>query len=143
MRKQAGFTLLELMMVVVIIGVLTAIALPLYNDYVTRGKLAEAFSNLADMRVRMEQYYQDNRQYDNNGACGANLASIASTQFFDYACVTDGQTYTITATGKAAEGVGNFVYTINESNARQTTTVGTGWAGAGNNCWVRNKDGSC
>jgi len=58
MKKQRGFTIIELMIAVAIIAILAAIALPAYNDYIQRGKLTEAFTGLADFRVRMEQFYQ-------------------------------------------------------------------------------------
>lgn len=142
MKKQKGFTLIELMVVVAIVGILTAIAVPMYGDYTTRGKIAEAFSSLADMRVRMEQYYQDNRNYGAGATCGV---TFSSTKYFDYACVTSAsdsnQTYVITATGNS--GASGFKYSIDESNSRKTVTVGAGWLGANSSCWVRNKDGSC
>ena len=53
-----GFTLIEIMIVVAIVAILSAIALPSYSDYVLRSKLPEAFSALSDQRIRLEQYYQ-------------------------------------------------------------------------------------
>ena len=59
MKGQQGFTLLEVMIVVVIVAILTAIAVPAYSEYVTRGRLAEAYATLGGQRVRMEQFYQE------------------------------------------------------------------------------------
>ncbi len=145
MKQQHGFTLIELLIVIVILGVLATIALPAYNDYVQRAKLTEAFTALADFRVRMEQFYQDNRRYDGAGLNGCGVAG-PNSKYFTFVCapaLAPSQTYTITATGIASEGLTNFVYTLNESNVRATTTVGSSWSGAGNACWVRRKDGSC
>ena len=141
MKLQRGFTLIELMIVVAIIAILASIAIPSYRDYVTRGKLTEAHSTLAGMSVRMEQFFQDNRTYI--GSCVANtVAPLPTGRYFTYGCgdLLVG-TYTITATGVAAEGVGNFIYTINQANSRQTTGA-TGWT-SNANCWVTNKGGMC
>jgi len=74
--NHSGFTLIELMVVVAIVAILAAVALPAYNDYVTRSKLTDAVTGLSDFRVRMEQFYQDNRRYDGGGlgGCGAAAA---------------------------------------------------------------------
>ncbi len=145
MKQSRGFTLIELMITIAIIGILAGVALPAYNEYARRAKLTEAFTGLADFRVRMEQFYQDNRRYDGAGlnGCGA-IAPIS--KYFDFGCApgaAPSQTYTVTATGKASESLSAFVYTLNDANARATTTVDAGWAGAGSACWVRRKDGSC
>src|SRR5437867_53900 len=66
-NRGAGFTLIEVMIVVAIVGVLAAIALPNYSDYVKRGKITEATSALAEVRTRYEQWFLDNRTYA--GAC--------------------------------------------------------------------------
>ena len=145
MKPQRGFTIIELMIAVAIIAILAAIALPAYNDYVQRAKITEAFTSLSDFRVRMEQFYQDNRKYDGAGLNGCG-ASAPNSKYFNFECapsVSPSQTYVATAKGIAIQGVADFVYTLNEKNDRATTTLGAGWSGAGSACWVRRKDGGC
>ena len=146
MKQQRGFTIIELLIVMVILAILAAIALPTYNDYTQRAKITEAFTGLADFRVRMEQFYQDNRRYDGAGLNGCGVSG-PNSKYFTFLCapgLAPSQTYTITATGIADQGLTNFVYTLNENNVRATTTLGTGWNGAPNAaCWVRRKDGTC
>jgi type IV pilus assembly protein PilE len=143
MKRFNGFTLVELMVVVAIVAILAAIALPAYRDYVTRGKLAEAYSVLGSQRVRMEQFYQDARTYV--GACAnGTVAPPPTGTYFTYACSNQtANTYTITATGIAAQGTTGFTFTINEQNVRATTAVPTGWTAPATNCWTRTKGGSC
>lgn len=143
MKKPAGFTLIELMIVVTIIGILASIAIPSYQEFVQRGKISEATSQLATMAVKLEQYFQDNRTYV--GACAAGTAAPlpTGTEYFNYACTTlTSSTFTVQATGIAAKGMGGFVYTIAPNNAKATTGVPAGWT-SNANCWVTRKDGSC
>src|SRR5262249_40616025 len=70
----AGFTLLEVMITVAIIGILASIAIPMYSDYITRGKIVGATSRMGDIRTQMEKYFMDNRTYLNGAACGAQPA---------------------------------------------------------------------
>jgi type IV pilus assembly protein PilE len=129
-----GFTLVELMIVVAIIGILSAIAIPSYNTYVTRSKTAEATSTLASMRVALEQYYQDNRQY-----AAAGCVVPAGVKYFGYVCAfPDNQHYIITANGVAAQNMGNYVYTIDEANAKTSTIDGVASA-----CWVSTAGAAC
>jgi prepilin-type N-terminal cleavage/methylation domain-containing protein len=142
MKKASGFTLIEIMIVVAIIGILAAIAVPQYTDYITRSQLVQAHAGLSDFRVRMEQFYQDNRTYTGValGTCGA--AAPAGANNFTFTCDSAGQTYTATATGSSGRVTG-FVFTINERNVRATTNTMTGWGSADMaTCWITRK-GSC
>ncbi len=143
MPKVRGFTLIELMIVVVVVAILAAVAVPAYTEYIQRGKLVEATSSLSEMRVRMEQYFQDNRTYV--GACVAGTAApLPAGRYFTYACSNLSTTgFTVTATGIAAQGTSGFTYSVDQTNVRTTVALPTGWTGAGSTCWVLKKDGSC
>jgi type IV pilus assembly protein PilE len=140
-RLQAGFTLIELMITVAIVGILAAIALPNYTEYLTRGKLVEAHAILAGHRVKMEQFFQDNRTYTNACAAGSLAVTPPETQYFTFACVSDASTYTVTATGKG--NLASFVFTIDQSNVRATTSVDSKWTKPTGNCWATRKSGQC
>ncbi len=151
-RKQGGFTLIEVMIVVTIIAILAAVAIPSYTDYVTRGRVVEATAGLGDARTKMEQYFQDNRTYPTGcvispAAPGATQVQLSSLQNFDLACGNLGaNTYTVTATGKSS--MAGFTYTIDQQNTRTSTFSGVGnskgWkAATPNTCWVIRKGGIC
>jgi type IV pilus assembly protein PilE len=133
-QSSRGFTLIEVMIVVVIVAILSAIAVPSYTEYVQRGRLVDAHTVLANARVQAELFFQDNRTY--NG-----MPCPASANNFTFACnPTTASAFTVTATGSGP--VAGFVMTINQANARATTGVPTGWT-ANNTCWVLKKGGSC
>jgi len=131
---QRGFTLIEVMVVVAIVGILAAIAIPSYSDYVTRSRITYATSGLAARRVMMEQYFQDNHAFS-SAACGNATGDI-----FAFSCTADANTYVLTATGQGT--MNGFVYTVDQANARSTTAVPSGWT-ANTLCWVTNKGGAC
>ena len=133
-----GFTLIELMIVVAIVAILASIALPSYQDYLIRSRIPEATSNLSDIRVKLEQFYDNNHTYLGAPICNAELPT---NKYFTFACgnVT-ATTYTASAAGKSS--MAGFIYTINQANARATTNVPSGWT-ASATCWVTNKGGVC
>jgi len=136
-----GFSLIELMVVVAIIGIIAAIALPGYADYVRRGKAAEATSTLADLKNRMEQYYQDNRTYlDVGGLTAPCTPPAGTTRFFTYVCaLRTADTYTLAATGVAEQDMANFVFSINENNLKTSTFDGN----VCNTRWLTSKTSTC
>jgi type IV pilus assembly protein PilE len=141
MRHAKGFTLVEVMIVVAILGIIASIALPAYTDYVTRGKLVDATAQLSDARIKLEQYYQDNRNYGSTAtACGVAVPTSPS-KYFTFSCNwgTGGtnQSYLVTAT--AVIGSISFTYTINQDNAKTSTTD---W-GNGATCWIMKKGDAC
>ena len=142
MKRICGFSLIELLVAVAIVSILAAVAIPGYRDYVTRAKLAEAYTNLASQRVKMEQFYQDTRTYD--GACQPNTVAPkpADTINFQYVCAPANQTYLITANGLATGNLVGFRFTVDQNNNRATPGVPSGWTSSVS-CWVTKKDGSC
>lgn len=139
MKQNKGFSLIELMIVVTVIGILSAIAVPAYSDYVTRGMIPDATSALARDRVQLEQFFQDNRRYSiaiGDATCGGSRPPARN---FDLVCVATDSTFAVTATGKSGTKMAGFSYTINESNAKTSTTP---WGNSAS-CWVTKKDGSC
>ncbi len=137
MSKARGFTLIELMIVVAIIAILMMVALPSYQDYVTRSRLPEAAGGLATGRVAAEQWFQDQRTY-------AGFTCPANTTRWTYACNGTANTFTITATGQG--DMAGFQFSINEQNVRASTITGAaaakGWTGNAA-CWIVRKGGSC
>ena len=133
-HMQKGFTLVEIMIVVAIIGILASIAIPSYTDYVKKGKAAEATANLANLRIKMEQFYQDNRTY-----AGGPCAPTTGAKYFTYTC-----SVAATATGYTLQAAGtgdmdSFTYTVDQANAKTSEYDGT----TGSSCWLTSKSSSC
>ena len=140
MKSAKGFTLIEIMIVVALISIIAAFAIPAYSDYVIRGKLVDATTQLSDARIKLEQFYQDYRAYDNSH--GGTPPCPAPTKYFSFTCVADATTYLVTATNNANQGLGSaatYTYTIDESNVKTSTTP---W-GNGTSCWIMKKGDSC
>lgn len=137
---QRGFTLMELMIVVAIVAILSSVALPVYRDYVTRGRVPEATSRLATLQVQLEQFFLDNRTYVGAAAC-ANDA--VSSRNFTFSCTTaTASAFTLQALGR--DSMSGFTYTVNQAGTKSTVAVPTGWTlPSPNNCWVTRKGGVC
>src|SRR5215510_11495427 len=142
LTSQLGFTLIEVMIVVVIVGILAAIALPNYADYVKRGKIMEATTSLSDARQRAEQSFLDRRSYDQCDTVTQDAAK--QVKAFTLKCVPNAgnDQYLITATGQASEGMSGFSYTVDNKGAKTSTITASGWTGNAS-CWAVRKSGDC
>lgn len=141
-RHQTGMTLIEIMIVVAIIGILSAVALPAYRDYVTRGRVSEAFSALATVQPNAEQWWANQRTFAGMGVRANNPTFPVDTANFTY--VVSGDTasgYLVTANGVGLSL--GFAYTIDQAGNRKTTGVPTGWSGLNASCWVDRRAGTC
>ena len=139
--RFSGFTLIELMIVLAIVGILAAVAYPSYVEHVQRSRITEATSTLSDWRIRMERYFQDNRDYRNAGTCG--IVPPASNSF-DYECFADDltqNTYTLRANGRDESGMGAFQFDLNQDNQRRTLAF-PGVSGT-QDCWLTKRGGTC
>ena len=77
MKKQQGFTLIELMIVVAIIGILAAIAIPAYQDYTIRAQVAEGINLSAGAKTAVTEHFQDRGTLPGNND-DAGIASATS-----------------------------------------------------------------
>jgi len=153
-RGGRGFTLIELMVTVAVVGILAALAMPSYKNYVIRGKLIAGTYALTSMRAQMEQYYQDNRTYATVSSpgvvtpCVANSVTAGSSNPFNVGCsatadVPTATTFTLRATGTGV--VAGAVYTIDQADNMTTVALPTSWGPvpSKNNCWIMRKGDSC
>ena len=138
MHQTRGFSLIELLTVVAIAGILAAIALPAYQDYVLRGMITEATSGLSELRLRAERRFADNRSY------AGTSTVVSGARYFAFTCPTLSTTaFTCRAAGIAAQGMGAFVYTIDQDNTKASTITGlTGWNNSVS-CWITKKSETC
>lgn len=134
-RQTSGFTLIELMIVIVIVGVLVAIALPAYQDYVRKSRRAEAIALMLDLQLTQEKYRANNISYASSlSAMGVSASYVANQVNSSYYTVSTtsstNNTYTITATAVGNQvkdkqyGTDCSTLTINQSNTKSPA-----------NCW--------
>ncbi|MSQ69057.1 MAG: type IV pilin protein [Gammaproteobacteria bacterium] len=138
---QAGMTLIELMVVLAVVGILTAIAYPSYQGSVSKARRADGKTLLLDIAARQERYFMDSSSYTTTlTQLGYGVGTLTSSDGFYSATVAAGpsgsitSSYTITATPVTAQwGNGGDTQCGNlllDSRGNQTSSLGTTAA-----CW--------
>lgn len=136
-----GFSLIELMIAVAIVGVLAAIGVPSYKAHVVNAKVPDAFLGLSDLASKAQQFYLNNKNYD-----GFTCATSAPATNYTFTCaqgVGTGmavQSITFTATGRGS--LNGYVYTLDSAGTKTTAQTVSGGASS-STCWLRTTGGAC
>jgi type IV pilus assembly protein PilE len=137
--RHLGFTLIELMIVVAVIAILAAIALPSYTNQIRKSKRTDAKTSLLDLASRQERYFTTNNAYTststNLGYSGSYPVSVPSATTFNYGIdvtAASATAYTATATPNGDQTNDSCgTYSINElgvqSNSNNTTAISECW----------------
>jgi prepilin-type N-terminal cleavage/methylation domain-containing protein len=126
MRNEKGFTLIELMIVIAIIGILAAVAIPSYQNYTKRAKASEAKILLDAIRTNEETYKAEYNVYTTSNTLLGNPS--VNKKFYTYAIVAATTTFTATASGSSTgTGAGlSGTWTLNQSGILSGTAVTSG-----------------
>lgn len=113
MKNQQGFTLIELMIVVAIIGILAAIAIPAYQDYTIRAQVSEGLNLSGAAKAAVTEYYQDQGDFPaDNATAGLEAAANITGKYVTTVEVTGAGLIQVTYGGDANSNVTGAVLTM-------------------------------
>ncbi len=138
MRRTKGFTLLELMIVVLVIGILAAIAYPSYQDSVRKTRRTDAQAVLGEAAQWLERYYSNSFSYS-SAALPSSLQSSpkdGGVKFYtlSLSIINSGKGYTLTATPKGGQA-GDGILTLTNKGEKGWDRDNSGSVGSTEQCW--------
>lgn len=123
MKKQSGFTLIELMIVIAIIGILAAIALPAYQDYTIRSRVGELAVVASGMKATISENIANSNGNFATACTGVTQVTVPTRNTASSACA--GGVITVTGTGDANGVVLTYTPTFSSSGATINWRCGT------------------
>lgn len=135
--RSRGFSLIELMMTVAIVGILTAIALPAYRSYVLRGNRTDAIRSLSFYQQALERCYSQNFTYVGCAQIpGLPVASSDGYYSINMMPAATATTYTLVATATGAQAADTECATMQVTNSGEQQSFNSSSVDTTTTCWV-------
>lgn len=141
-RSCRGYSLIELMIVVAVLGILARIALPAYQSYVTKSRAQAATSDLVGMALALENTFQKTLTYPSAYAAETTIPALPASRtastglndfsawapsqssYFSYKVITTSASFTVKAVGSGSGMSSSCVLALNSDNARTAPSTG-------------------
>lgn len=135
LKSAKGVTLIELMIVVAVIGVIAAIAIPAYGDYVTQSRRSEAYSALQLLADRQEKFFLRSNSYTSDFS-SLGMSTTSAEGFYSLSIVlgSAGQAHTLSATAGSTQVADENCFTIELNSLGQRTAKNKAGT-AVTDCW--------